>query len=110
MEQGDEFPANLFKLLILLWSFIKLQPQRRGKKDFDSTLAGEENAFVFTVRFCFLFAFRIKSTPSSDKSKFLMLFPFLHLGFGWSPCNSNTSVGDEYKGLASKICHVDKAI
>jgi len=32
MKQGDEFPVNLFKLLILLWSFIKLQLQRRGKK------------------------------------------------------------------------------
>ena len=94
MKQGDEFLVNLFELLILLWSFIKLQPQRRGKKDFDSTLAGEENAFVFTVGFCFPFAFRIKSTPSSDKSKFLMLFPFLHLGFARSPCKSNARVGD----------------
>lgn len=86
MKQGDEFPVNFFKLLILLWSFIKLQPQRTGKKDFDSTLAGEENAFVFTVWFCFPFAFRIKSTPSSDKSKFLMLFPFLHLGLLAKQC------------------------
>lgn len=38
------------------------------EKDFDSTLTGEENAFVFTVGFCFPFAFRIKSTPSSDKT------------------------------------------
>lgn len=81
MKQGDELPVNIFKLLILLWSFIKLQSQRRGKKDFDSTLAGEENAFVFTVWFCFPFAFRIKSTVSSGKSKFLMLFLSLHLGF-----------------------------
>lgn len=40
---------NLFELLILLWSFIKLQPQKRGRKDCDSALAGEENAFVFTM-------------------------------------------------------------
>lgn len=81
MKQRDEFPVNLFELLVHLWSFIKLQPQKRGRKDCDSTLAGEENAFVFTVGFCFPFTFRIKSTPSSDKSKFLMLYPFLHLSF-----------------------------
>lgn len=82
MKEGDEFSMIFFKLLILLRSLIKLQPQRR---DFDAAMAGEENAFVFAAWLYFLFVFRVTNTLSQDKSKFLMLSPFPHLSFAWSP-------------------------
>lgn len=89
MKEGDEFSMIFFKLLILLRSLIKLQPQRR---DFDAAMAGEENAFVFAAWLYFLFVFRVTNTLSQDKSKFLMLSPSHTSVLPGLPRKSNTSV------------------